>query len=153
MSGVRTVYVEFGRDRVPLAWQGGRMLAEDETEAREDVQREFWDIAVGATVDRSFGDGLRAVRTGEVLLVETCLGAGAGRSRLDATVIVDRPVEVRWSRAAAQVADALHEGGVDADRQRLRASLSTAWRKTGSAGERLTAPFARLAANLRGGHR
>jgi hypothetical protein len=129
------------------------MLAEEETGAREDVQREFWDIAVAATVDRSFGEDLRAIRTGEVLLVETHLGAGAGRPRLDATVIVDRPVEVRWVRAASQVADALREGGVDADRRRLRISLITAWRRTGSVGERLAAPFARVVANLRGGGR
>jgi hypothetical protein len=141
------VYVEFGRDRSPMAWQDGRLLAEDEIAAREDMQREFGRIVTTARADKRSGD-LRSVRTGDVLLVETRLGDG--RPRLDATVVVHRPARVCWSRAATQVARALHDGGVAVDRRRLRVSLVGAWRRTGSVPERLAAPFARLVGGWRG---
>ncbi|MBG0565494.1 hypothetical protein [Actinoplanes aureus] len=150
MSGVRTVYVEFGRDRAPMTWQDGRLLAEDETSAREEVQREFGRIVMAARTDRRSGE-VRAVRAGDLLLVETRVSDH--RPRIDATVVIDRPVRVRWASAAAQVIGALHEGGVTADRRRVRTSLVDAWHRTGSVPERLAAPFARLAAWWRGGDR
>jgi hypothetical protein len=123
---VETIYVEFGRDRTPLAWSQGRWLADDETAPREDIHRTLARIVADAAIDNRSA-ALRAVRSGEMLLVETRVGAA---SRADAAVVIVRPALVNWALAARQVVDVLAEGGVAADLDHLERMFADAWQQT-----------------------
>lgn len=127
--GVRTVYVEFGRGRVPFTWNEGRVLDDDERAAQEDVHRRFARVVAEATVDKR-SPTLRAVRAGSLLLVETGLDDGDTESRADASILISRPARTNWRSAAAEVAAVLRDAGVPVHPDRLRAAFAAAWRQT-----------------------
>lgn len=127
--GVQTMYVEFGRLRSPVAWSEGRLLGDEEISAREEVQRAFARIIADAVLDQRTPD-LRAVRAGDLLLVETRVDDGSADTRIDASFVITRPARTDWGNAARQVTQVLRDCDVEVDADRLRASFDRAWQQT-----------------------